>query len=222
MKKEVEAKLIEHEIKILEIDVNKVREILIDKGSKKILDDLTHIEAYDFGEMDTPESDYGQFTIYRDNSELAELFIAQLQLAGRATNNLVDVSAYLRLRREGKKQEIIFKQKTDGNKLVKNETEISMLVDDWEEAQQFLAVLGMKLVGIQEKHRESYILDNLRFDIDTWPGIPAYLEIEGESIESIQKGVQLLGYEMEETTSIGGKELFDNYGVDYKQMTFTR
>lgn len=221
MKSELGTKFTEHEVKILEININRIREILISKGSQKILDDLTHIEVYDIGEMNSDKLDYKQSKIYRENIQLAEIFINKLQIASKATANLVNVSAYLRLRREGDKQEIIFKQKTDGNKLIKNETEISLPVNDWKDAQNFLGSLGMKMVGIQEKHRESYILDNLRFDLDTWPGIPSYLEIEGNSVESIQSGVKLLGYEMSETTSMGGKELFDSYRVNYIRMIFT-
>ncbi len=38
----------------------------------------------------------------------------------------------------------------------------------------------------------------LFFDIDTWPGIPTYMELEGKDEEDLNSILNLLGYSMKD------------------------
>ena len=58
------------------------------------------------------------------------------------------------------------------------ETEI--VVPSIEEANSLLEALGFSYKSYQEKRRITYLLDNHEIDIDTWPGIPTYFEVEGK------------------------------------------
>ena len=66
----------------------------------------------------------------------------------------------------------------------------------------------------QEKKRISYVLNNHEIDIDTWPGIPTYMEIEGESEEDINGILNLLGYSMKDTISCTVDEVYKKMGID--------
>ena len=44
---------------------------------------------------------------------------------------------------------------------------------------------------ISKKYRIKYDLNGIEIDIDTWPGIPTYLEIEGKRLDSVQFSKQL-------------------------------
>ena len=44
-----------------------------------------------------------------------------------------------------------------------------------------LEEMGYKAHTYQENKRTRYMLDGVEFDIDSWPYIPTYLEIEGKN-----------------------------------------
>ena len=64
--------------------------------------------------------------------------------------------------------------------------------------EKILELLGLSVTGNIQKHRTSYRLDDLRFDIDKleneYAYVPQYLEIEAKNIGLIQKYAKLLGY----------------------------
>jgi adenylate cyclase class 2 len=53
----------------------------------------------------------------------------------------------------------------------------------------------MKQKAYQVTKRESWLLDDVEVEIDTWPWIPQYVELEGKSEESIKDVVSKLGLE---------------------------
>ena len=57
------------------------------------------------------------------------------------------------------------------------ETEIE--VPSIKEANGLLEALGYSYKSYQEKERITYSFENYEIDIDTWPGLPTYFEIEG-------------------------------------------
>jgi len=101
--------------------------------------------------------------------------------------------------------------------------ELEIDVSDFEKTHQILDKLGYKHKALQENKRESYKLGDVDFEIDTWPKIPPYLEIEGSSEEKVENAVKSLGYEMKDTTSINTKKLYlkNNIDIDdFKELTF--
>lgn len=59
--------------------------------------------------------------------------------------------------------------------------EIELKIDDSTKAEVFLERLGLVAFRHQQKKRHSFKLGNVIIDIDTWPRIPTYLELEGPS-----------------------------------------
>ena len=66
-----------------------------------------------------------------------------------------------------------------------------------------------------QKHRTSYKLNDVRFDIDTlekeYAYIPTYLEIEAKNIELIHKYAKILGYRVEDCLPWTTDELIKFY-----------
>ena len=77
---------------------------------------------------------------------------------------------------------------------------------------------GMKKTREKKKHRISYSLDWTEFDIDTYDGIPALLEIEGSGNEIIQFFISKLWLKKHEQLFGGSKKLFKHYGVEYSNF----
>jgi adenylate cyclase class IV len=61
-----------------------------------------------------------------------------------------------------------------------------------------LEFLGLSVTESFQKHRTSYKLDDVRFDLDKlekqYAYIPHYLEIEAKNLKVVQKYAKLLGY----------------------------
>ena len=89
-----------------------------------------------------------------------------------------------------------------------------MAVPSMKEANDLLEALGYFHKSYQEKRRISYMLNGHQIDIDTWPEIPTYMEIEGEDEEDIDKILRLIGYTIEDTVSCTVDEIYKNNGVD--------
>ena len=122
---------------------------------------------------------------------------------------------WIRLRKTNKKTTLTVKHiLADNDTNIQQMMETEMEVPSIKEANDFLQALGYSHKSYQEKRRISYILDNHEIDIDTWPGLPTYMEIEGESEEDLNKILNLLGYSMKDTVSCTVDEIYKNLGID--------
>ena len=122
---------------------------------------------------------------------------------------------WIRLRKTNKKTTLTVKHiLADNDTSLQQMMETEMEVPSIKEANDFLQALGYSHKSYQEKRRISYILNNHEIDIDTWPGLPTYMEIEGESEEDLDKILNLLGYSMKDTVSCTVDEIYKNLGID--------
>ena len=75
--------------------------------------------------------------------------------------------------------------------------------------------MGYNYRNYQENKRVSYTLDGVDIEIDSWPLIPTYVEIEGKSEEAVRSMVKKLGYTMKQVTSLDVTTIFEEkYGID--------
>lgn len=99
--------------------------------------------------------------------------------------------------------------------------EINVNIDDFEKAGKLIEALGLVHYAHQEKDRISYILKNWNFDLDKYPGMPAYLEIEGKSEEHVAEAIKLMELESHIALSQGETKLIrEKYGLDWNNMRF--
>ncbi len=124
---------------------------------------------------------------------------------------------HVRLRKFGKKKtELTFKHIKSRKKYKHNE-EIDIVVPDFEAAHRFLTLLGLTNVKGYRKKRERYKLKNFQYEIDKYPKIPHFVEIEAKSDNPkkakklLQKAVKLLGYTMADTKPWNGFEVHQYY-----------
>ena len=90
-------------------------------------------------------------------------------------------------------------------------TEYEVNVNYFETMQNILHGLGLRETKVTRKHRISYRLDEVHFDLDTFPGIPTFLEIEAPTLERVQEYVAKLGFSMAETKPWSGADLLRYY-----------
>lgn len=162
----------EYEVRVLEIDVEKVRNVLDQLGANFEWDLLQRRYVYDF----IPKVE-GKWIRLRTNGEKTTLTI----------KNVVT-------------------SKIDGTQ------ELEITVDDFEKANLILNELGYQAKGYQENRRVQYSYKNCEIDIDYWPKIPTYLEIEGPSEEVVYEVLKDLGFEKEDSTTRDVEGIYLDYG----------
>lgn len=116
---------------------------------------------------------------------------------------LHEQNAWVRLRDEGDKITLIFKQRLggkgrDGKTNDTGMKEIEVVVSDFEKTAQIFYSIGLTDKFIEEKRRIRYMLNGIEFDIDYMPALKPYLEIEAGSMEEVEKGIKLLGLDPDE------------------------
>ena len=119
----------------------------------------------------------------------------------------------LRLRKKSGKEhtiELTLKEKiSQAEAKIMKEYEVT--VTDFETMQKILYGLGLQETKAAKKHRISYRLDEVHFDLDTFPGIPTFLEIEAQTLERVREYVAKLGFSMAETKPWSGGDLLRYY-----------
>lgn len=134
--------------------------------------------------------------------------------------------AWLRLRTDGKKATLAFKKrigiKADGGNDDSME-EIETEVGDFEKTAALIMKLGFVEKHCVENRRTRWEKDGIEFDIDSWPNIPPYLEIETQTWEKIDEAINWLGLNAADKKIFSTNQVYKIYGInvdDYSVMTF--
>jgi len=129
---------------------------------------------------------------------------------------------YLRIRTTSDgKNEVSWKSlpKITGN--TRHSDEVNINVNDAKLTKKLFDNIGLENYAHQEKDRVSFILKNWNFDLDQYPDMPAYLEIEGKSHDHVQEAIKLLKLENNKSTGEGERILIEkDYGLNWYNMRF--
>lgn len=169
----------EYEIRVLEIDVDKMIKKLDSLGATKV------------GEWEQKRYVY-DFIPKRENQ-------------------------WIRLRTNGKESTLTYKNvekdTIDGTK------ELEIVVDDFKKTNEMLEILGYKSKGYQENNRIRYMLNGVEIDIDSWPKIPTYMEIEGKDEEEVNATLKLLDIDKEKVTALNCEDIYKKiYGINIDEI----
>lgn len=123
-----------------------------------------------------------------------------------------DASRWIRLRDDGAQVTLTVKEIAhDG---IDGTTETEVTVGDFAAAHEVLRRIGFTAKSYQENRRESFELAGARLEIDSWPLIPAYLEIEGDSRDHVVEVAALLGVGADQLTGENTVKVYARYGID--------
>ena len=124
---------------------------------------------------------------------------------------------WIRLRTNGKETTLTYKNVE--SKDISGTKELEIVVSDFEETNQLLKIMGYTPRSFQENLRTRYYLDHIEIDIDTWPLIPTYLEIEGNSEEDVKRVEKLLELNESKVTTMNCQDSYlEEYGIDINQI----
>ena len=126
--------------------------------------------------------------------------------------------AWLRVRNEGSVTKLTLKQASDATDITRiKEAEVS--VGNFDDTKTILNGLGLEEKRYQESRRESWKFKDVSIEIDSWPLIPPYIEIEAGSETEVKDVASLLGFDYSTAVFGSADEVFkDTYGIDILSM----
>lgn len=123
-----------------------------------------------------------------------------------------DQTKWIRLRDTGDETTLTVKQITSD--AIDGTHEIEVRVDDFEATNALLGAMGFTAKSYQETKRTSFVLDGAQLEIDSWPRIPPYLEIEASSKDEVIRAAKLLGYTEADLTGENTIKIYARYDID--------
>lgn len=123
---------------------------------------------------------------------------------------------WIRLRTNGEKSTLTIKNLVSSN--IDGTQELEVTVDNFDRTNLILKELGYVPKGYQENRRIQYSLNGVEIDIDSWPMIPTYLEIEGKSEEAVWFALDLLGISRDSVTTRDVEGIYLDYGYNLNDI----
>jgi len=130
-------------------------------------------------------------------TEIGAVCAQPMRLMKRTTYDFPDdrlrheKNGWARVRDEGDKITMSYKQLNDRS--LDGTHEVNLTVDSFEMANDFLQQIGLVPKAYQETKRESWRLDDFEIELDEWPWIKTYIEIEGSDEQSLRDLAAKLG-----------------------------
>jgi len=100
---------------------------------------------------------------------------------------------WARVRDEGDKITMSVKI-VDGSN-IENQKEAMLEVNDFEEAMNFLALVGFREKAYQETKREIWQMGDVQITLDEWPFLEPFVEIEGDAQEEVRAVAAKIGFD---------------------------
>ena len=121
---------------------------------------------------------------------------------------------WIRLRTNGKKTTLTIKEIKDKS-AIDGTMELETIVGDFDVMNDILMELGYSYRNYQENYRKIYLMDDVEISIDSWPLIPTYAEIEGNTTEEVIDALNKLGYTLADATTLDVASIYKEiYGID--------
>ena len=128
--------------------------------------------------------------------------------------NPINKNKWIRLRTDGKTSTLTIKEIVDKNE-IDGTNEIEIEVSSFENANKILNELGYVARNYQENKRIKYTLDSVEIDIDFWPLIPPYVEIEGKNENDVKKMIERLKIDKNMITTLDVASIYNQiYNID--------
>jgi adenylate cyclase class 2 len=108
-------------------------------------------------------------------------------------DDIAERGGWLRLRDEGRRITMTYKETTSDISAIDTILEAEIQVDDFQAAKALLEAMGFKALRYQENYREEWKLGEVTLDLDTWPGLSTFLEIEGPGEDAVRATADALG-----------------------------
>ena len=129
----------------------------------------------------------------------------------------LDERRYVRLRTIDDKTVLTHKQNTA--QTIDSAREIEFSVSDANLAEKFLESIGLVAFRHQQKRWHTFVKGEVVIDIDTWPRIPTYVELEGPSEAAIKSVAAALNLDWADAVFDDARKIIeDRYDIPVTQL----
>ena len=197
--------LVNTNIKKLEVLIREFKDLIDDDSLNNL------IKKYNFFDIEDILTKSISEIIEFLNDKDTEILFNQLK---------INPNKWIRLRQSNDKSTLTSKHVLEKNiskiqSVIETEFEVSSL----EEANLFLESIGIARRSYQEKIRYSYIYKNAEIEIDIWPLIKPYIEVECDDEDLINEIIENLELNNKEIVSLNTEQLYKRIGIDIHSMS---
>lgn len=143
-----------------------------------------------------------------------------------ADKSLETKKGWVRVRDEADKVTLSYKQLDD--RTVEGTKEVTVVVDNFETTCMLLETIGMERRAYQETKRESWRIGDTEIELDTWPWIPPFIEVEANDVVELKTTAEKLELDYEkalhgsvETAYMAIYDVTELEVDDWPEITFT-
>lgn len=111
----------------------------------------------------------------------------------RLQTGIAGAWASVRVRDEGDRVTCTYKHVASDGKDSMHEVEFT--ISSYANAIEFFKAIGLVVYTEQETKRETWQLGDVEVELDEWPWLPPYIEIEGPSEAAVRQAAEKLGYD---------------------------
>ena len=197
--------LVNTNIKKLEVLIREFKDLINDKDLEYL------IKKYNLNSLED---------ILKKSKEEINEFLKDEKVETLFSQLKINPNKWIRLRQSNNKsvltsKHILEKDTSNFQSVLETEFEVSSL----EEANLFLESIGVARRSYQEKIRYSYIYKNAEIEIDIWPLIKPYMEIECDDENLINEIIEKLELKNNEIVSLNTEQLYKKIGIDVHSMS---
>ncbi len=132
--------------------------------------------------------------------------------------------SWLRLRTDGKESTLTFKKRigvkaSGGQANDDGMEEVEIKVDDFEKANLIIRKLGFIDKRYMEKKRVRWEKNGVEYDIDFWPELKPYLEIEADNWEKVDEAIKELGLNPAAKKIFSASQAYALNGINVNEYT---
>lgn len=129
---------------------------------------------------------------------------------------------WARVRDEGDKITMAYKN-IPPDSAIDDQKEIEFEISDMNAGIEFLLALGARMTNYSETLRERWEMEGVEIDIDTWPHLEPYIEIESDSEDRVKRVAQALGFDWSEAKFCGAGKIYEMvYGIHPDKLATDR
>ena len=142
-------------------------------------------------------------------ADLGEELLEEIIFYGKDVAWEGKTKKFVRVRKNSKRVTLAYK---DHSVRSLGETEeIECVVDDFDKVCLLLERIGLAPFRRQEKRRHTFTLGNVTVDIDTWPSLPTFVELEGQSEGELKEAAMKLGLDWKSRHVGSVRELMEEH-----------
>ena len=123
---------------------------------------------------------------------------------------------WIRLRTNGIETTLTYKEYNSES--IDGVKELEIIVSDLNKTLQILEILGYKPRSIQENKRIRYMLDEVEIDIDTWPHLKPYVEVEAKTKKEVDSVIEILKEYGSCVTALNAQGIYEKNGFTQEDL----